>query len=88
MRKFCPRRTARRAANRQRSVYADNVAYMDKLVGKLVAELDRLKLREKTLIVFIGDNGTAKDGPTAPPSAAGVCPAKKVRCSKAAASCR
>jgi arylsulfatase A len=30
---------------------------MDKLVGRLVAELDRLKLREKTLIVFVGDNG-------------------------------
>jgi arylsulfatase A len=40
--------------------YADNIAYMDKLVGKLVAELDRLKLREKTLILFVGDNGTAQ----------------------------
>jgi arylsulfatase A len=39
--------------------YADNIAYMDKLVGQLVAELERLKLREKTLIVFYGDNGTA-----------------------------
>lgn len=39
--------------------YADNVAYMDKLVGKLVDELERLKLRENTLVVFIGDNGTA-----------------------------
>ncbi|MEI6074817.1 MAG: sulfatase-like hydrolase/transferase [Verrucomicrobiota bacterium] len=39
--------------------YQDNVTYMDKLVGKLVAELDRLKLRENTLIVFAGDNGTA-----------------------------
>ena len=39
--------------------YADNIAFMDKLVGKLVAELERLKLREKTLIVFVGDNGTA-----------------------------
>lgn len=38
--------------------YRDNIAYMDKLVGKLVAELERLKLREKTLIVFVGDNGT------------------------------
>ncbi len=37
---------------------ADNVAYMDKLVGKLVAELERLKLRERTLLVFMGDNGT------------------------------
>ena len=40
--------------------YVDNIAYMDKLVGKLVAELDRLKLRENTLIVFMGDNGSAK----------------------------
>ena len=37
----------------------DNVAYTDKLLGKLLAELDRLKLRENTLIVFAGDNGTA-----------------------------
>ena len=42
-----------------KDVYADNITYMDKLVGKLVAELDRLKLRENTLIVFVGDNGTA-----------------------------
>jgi len=41
-------------------LYQDNVAYMDKLVGKLVAELDRLHLREKTLIVFTSDNGTAR----------------------------
>ena len=39
--------------------YTDNVVYMDKLVGKLMAELDRLKLREKTLVIFFGDNGTA-----------------------------
>jgi len=43
-----------------KDLYADNIAYMDKLVGKLVAELDRLKLREHTLIVFFGDNGTGK----------------------------
>lgn len=42
-----------------KDVYADNVTYMDKLVGQLVAELDRQHLREKTLIVFFGDNGTA-----------------------------
>lgn len=43
-------------------LYADNVAYMDKLVGELMAELDRLKLREKTLVIFAGDNGTARFG--------------------------
>jgi arylsulfatase A len=41
-------------------VYTDNISYMDKLVGKLLAELDRLKLRENTVIFFMGDNGTAK----------------------------
>jgi arylsulfatase A len=41
-------------------LHADNIAYLDKLVGKLVAELDSLKLREKTLIVFVGDNGSTK----------------------------
>ena len=40
-------------------LYADNIAYMDKLVGKLIWTLDSLKLRENTLIVFMGDNGTA-----------------------------
>ena len=39
--------------------YADNVAYMDKLVGKLTGLLDQLKLRDNTLIVFMGDNGSA-----------------------------
>jgi arylsulfatase A len=38
--------------------FADNIAYMDKLVGKLADELDRLGLRERTLILFTGDNGT------------------------------
>ena len=49
-------------SNNQRAqrLLADNIAYMDKLVGKLVAELDRLKLRENTLIVFMGDNGSTK----------------------------
>ncbi len=40
-------------------LYEDNMAYMDKLVGKLLKTLDDLKLRENTLIIFMGDNGTA-----------------------------
>lgn len=40
-------------------LYSDNIAYMDKLVGKLLNSLDDLKLRKNTLIVFMGDNGTA-----------------------------
>ena len=40
------------------ALYNDNVAYLDKQVGLLVAELDKLGLRGNTLIVFSGDNGT------------------------------
>jgi arylsulfatase A len=40
--------------------YNDNIAYLDKQVGQLVVALDALGLRERTLIVFSGDNGTAK----------------------------
>jgi arylsulfatase A len=46
-------------------LYRDNVEYMDKLVGKLIAELERLNLREKTLVIFSGDNGTAHFGEVA-----------------------
>jgi arylsulfatase A len=42
-----------------KEIYADNISYMDKLVGQLVAELDRLKLTDNTILVFFGDNGTA-----------------------------
>jgi arylsulfatase A len=38
--------------------FADMVQYMDKLIGKLVATLDKLSLRENTLVLFVGDNGT------------------------------
>lgn len=41
-------------------LFGDNILYMDKLVGQLVAELEALKLRENTLIFFMGDNGTGK----------------------------
>jgi arylsulfatase A len=40
--------------------FADMVAYMDKLVGRVVAKVDELGLREDTLIVFLGDNGTGR----------------------------
>lgn len=48
------------ADQRLAQVYKDNVVYTDKLVGNLIAELERLKIRENTMIVFMGDNGTAK----------------------------
>jgi arylsulfatase A-like enzyme len=40
------------------TLYNDNVRYLDKQVGALVAEIDKLGLRENTLIVFSTDNGT------------------------------
>ena len=48
------------AAARYVQLYNDNITYMDKLVGKLLAELERLKLRDNTVVFFMGDNGTAK----------------------------
>ena len=42
-----------------KNIYADNVSYMDKLVGQLRTELERLKLADNTILVFFGDNGTA-----------------------------
>jgi arylsulfatase A len=33
---------------------------MDQLIGRLVAKLDELQVRDNTLVMFLGDNGTAK----------------------------
>ncbi len=38
--------------------FADMTAYMDKMIGRLVKRLEELGLRENTLIMFLGDNGT------------------------------
>jgi arylsulfatase A len=44
--------------NRDPKHFTDMTAYMDKLVGRLVAQLDELKIRDDTLVIFLGDNGT------------------------------
>ena len=44
--------------NQSPAHFSDMVAYMDKLVGKLVIRLEEQGLRENTLILFLGDNGT------------------------------
>jgi arylsulfatase A len=36
------------------------VEYADKLIGRIVAKLGELGLRERTLILFLGDNGTGR----------------------------
>jgi len=41
--------------------FADMVEYMDMLVGRLVQTLNDAGLRDKTLILFTGDNGTAEE---------------------------
>lgn len=39
--------------------FPEMVAYMDKIIGKIVDRLDALGIRDNTLILFTGDNGTA-----------------------------
>lgn len=50
----------------ERRSYAAMVAHMDDAIGKLVATLDRLGLRENTLIVFSSDNGGVAQGLNTP----------------------
>jgi arylsulfatase A-like enzyme len=40
--------------------YAEMVGKMDERIGRVVRELDRLGLREQTLVLFLSDNGTAQ----------------------------
>lgn len=46
-----------RALKRKPSL-ANTVAYMDKLVGRLLDSVDKLGIRDRTYVVFMGDNGT------------------------------
>jgi arylsulfatase A len=43
-------------------LYDDNLTHLDKIVGRVVAALEELGLRERTLILFSADNGTAPVG--------------------------
>jgi len=45
---------------RDKKYFADMVACMDKVVGRIVSKLDALGLRESTLLLFTGDNGTGR----------------------------
>lgn len=40
-----------------RRFFPDMLAYMDKMVGNVLDKLDELNLRERTLVVIMGDNG-------------------------------
>ena len=40
--------------------FGSYVVYVDKLVGRIVGKIEQLGLRNDTLLLFIGDNGTAR----------------------------
>ncbi|MEC9092608.1 MAG: sulfatase-like hydrolase/transferase [Planctomycetota bacterium] len=44
------------------ALYADNVRYMDQLVGQLVQAVDDQGLTKNTMVIFTGDNGSASSG--------------------------
>lgn len=45
--------------------YASLITHMDAAIGRLMKELDRLGLRENTLVIFASDNGAAIQAPIA-----------------------
>jgi len=57
--------TTQSPADRRRNSkknFAANVEYVDKLIGRIVTALEEAGLRERTIIFFTGDNGTAGNG--------------------------
>lgn len=51
--------TTGESAKRHVRHFGEMTTYMDKLIGKLTARLDELKIRDNTLLLFVGDNGTS-----------------------------
>lgn len=51
-------------AKRDVKHFGEMVEYMDKLIGKLVARLEALGIRDNTLLIFVGDNGTGRGTPS------------------------
>ncbi|MBT5816452.1 MAG: sulfatase-like hydrolase/transferase [Opitutales bacterium] len=41
--------------------FGDMVDYMDKMIGRIDSKLSELGIRENTLLIFYGDNGTPKE---------------------------
>jgi len=44
--------------NRHVRHFGEMMTYLDRMVGRLVDRLDELGIRDRTLLVFLGDNGT------------------------------
>jgi arylsulfatase A len=47
-------------SKRDNRFFKDEIEYTDKIVGRIVDKLEVLGLRENTLVMFVGDNGTNK----------------------------
>jgi hypothetical protein len=56
----------KKVTDKTKRVYAAMVQAMDKNVATILAELDRLGLRENTIVVFTSDNGATRDGSNLP----------------------
>ena len=66
-----PLSTARKTERTDPKFFPDMVAYADLMVGKVLDQLDALGIRDNTIVMFMGDNGTndaivsrMKDGTT------------------------
>lgn len=51
-----------RKASKEGSL-AGMIAYLDKLCGKIIGEVDTLGIAENTIVIFMGDNGTDSQRP-------------------------
>ncbi len=52
--------------NSKAEKFQENVEYMDTLIGRIIAALDEQGLRENTIVIFTGDNGTGGEGKNQP----------------------
>ncbi|MDB6118813.1 MAG: hypothetical protein JWO08_2594, partial [Verrucomicrobiaceae bacterium] len=55
---------AKSGRGRRKGHFPDMVAYTGKLIGKLVAKLEELHLRDNTALIILGDNGTGRGTPS------------------------
>jgi arylsulfatase A len=63
----------------------DGIAYLDKMAGRLIDELERSNLRDSTLVLFTSDNGNSQFDPL--PDGVEPCPARRATRVKAARGC-
>lgn len=56
----------KKVTDKTKRIYAAMVQSMDKNVASILAELDKLGLRDNTIVVFTSDNGATRDGSNLP----------------------